>query len=83
MILSVCIALFIINRSQSDLLSFPLKAAETQALVASSSSKAATTLFIGERKGELGSRKSHPWFLRASQTSTDVGFLVLPQRSVY
>lgn len=30
MILSVCIALFIANGSQSDLLSCPLRAAETQ-----------------------------------------------------
>lgn len=75
MILSVCIALFIINSPQSDFLSCPLRAAETQAVVGSSSSTAATTLLIGERQGEFGPRPS--------QTSRDVGFLVLPKRSVY
>lgn len=59
MILSVCIALFIINSPQSDLLSCPPRAADKQALAgSSSSSRAATIPFIGERKGEFGPRKS-------------------------
>lgn len=52
MILSVCIALFITNGSQSDLLSCPPRAAETQALLGSSS-RAATTLLTGRGKGNL------------------------------
>ena len=82
MILSVCIALFITNGSQSDLLLCPLRAAETQALLGSGSS-AATTPLTGGGKGEFGPRKPRPWFLRPTQTIKDVGFMVLPKRSVY
>lgn len=82
MILSVCIALFITNGSQSDLLSCPLRAAETQALLGSSS-RAATTPRTGRGKGEFGPRKPHLWFLRPLQTSKDVGFMVPPNGFVY
>lgn len=82
MILSVCIALFITNGSQSDLLSCPPRAAETQALLGSSS-RAATTPLTGGGKGEFGPGKPCPWFLRPSQNRKDVGFMVLPKRSVY
>lgn len=52
MILSVCIALFITHGSQSDLLSCPLRAAETQALLGISS-RAATTPLTGGGRGNL------------------------------
>jgi len=82
MILSVCIALFITNSSQSDLLSCPPRAAETRALLGSSS-RAATTPRRGRGKGEFGPSKPHPWFLRPWQTSKVVGFMALPKRCVY
>lgn len=80
MILSVCIALFITNGSQSDLLSCPPRAAETQALLGSSS-RTPTTPLTGREKGEFGPRKSRLWVLRPLQTSKDVGLMVLPKTS--